>query len=117
MSRLRASVDRRIRVLIVRRRLEEHAASLVELITGQRPLRHRIVARRLMLLTAHRSSEQWHAAHSLARRAADVYAATSTVLHSNRAFGDVSEHLVQEWERVAADLARAIQERPPHSCR
>ena len=107
---LRASVDRRIRVLIVRRRLEEHAATLVERATGKRPKQHRVVPRRLMLLTADMPTQQWATAHGLARRAATVYSDTSTVLHSNRAFGDIPEHLVQEWEQVTADVEEAINQ-------
>jgi len=105
---LRASVDRRIRVLIVRRRLEELAAALVERTTGTRPERHRFVAHRLMLLVAAVPDDEWPALYGLARWATIVYAETSTVLHSNRAFGDTPEQLVQEWEQVAADVAEAV---------
>jgi hypothetical protein len=108
VSALRASVDRRIRVLIVRRRLEEQAATMVELATGKRPSQHRVVARRLMLLTAHVPAERWAAAYGLARQAAAVYGDTSTVLHSNRAFGDVPEQLVQEWEQVVSDVEGVV---------
>ena len=108
MSALRASVDRRIRVLIVRRRLEECAATLVERATGKRPTQHRVVQPRLMLLTAEAPPDGWNATYELARRAATVYGETSTVLHSNRAFGDVPELLVQEWEQVVVDVGDAL---------
>lgn len=109
MTGLRASVDRRIRVLIVRRRLEEHAATLVERATGTRPSSHRSVPRRLSLLAAGAPAERWSAMYGLVRRAAFVYRETSTVLHSNRAFGDVPEPLVQEWEQVVVDVTTAIE--------
>ncbi len=109
MSGLRASVDRRIRVLIVRRRLE-HAATMVERASGERPRRQRLVVHRLMLLTAEVPTERWVAAYGLARRAGTVYGETSTVLHSNRAFGDVPEQLVKEWEHVVADVENAVEE-------
>jgi hypothetical protein len=105
---LRPSVDRRIRVLIVRRRLEELAATLVEQSAGIRPQRHRFVAHRLMLLVAAVPDDEWPALYGLAHRATVVYADTSTVLHSNRAFGDTPEQLVQEWEQVATDVAEAV---------
>jgi hypothetical protein len=110
VSALRASVDRRIRVLIVRRRLEEHAATLVERATGNRPTQHRVVPRRLMLLTAEAPSDGWSATYELARRAATVYGETSTVLHSNRAFGDIPELLVKEWEQVVTDVDEALKQ-------
>jgi hypothetical protein len=114
---LRASVDRRIRVLIARRRLEEHAATLVERATGTRPGVHRFVADRLALLTAGVPPARWADAHGLARRAANVYSDTSIVLHSNRAFGDVPEPLVREWEQVVADVQEMLGQpaatRPP----
>jgi hypothetical protein len=112
---VRASVDRRIRVLIVRRRLEELAATLVEEATGVRPDQHSRIARRLMLLSARVPAEGWGLAHGVARQAGNVYGATSRVLHSNRAFGDVPEYLVQEWEQIVAAAAAALRDRPPSS--
>lgn len=97
--------------MVVRRRLEETAASLVELATGTRPGSHSVVARRLMLLPAHARDDRWSYLLGLARRASRVYELTSAVLHSNRAFGDVPEHLVQEWEQTAAEVADAMQDR------
>ena len=108
VTEMRASVDRRIRVLIVRRQLEEFAATLVEQATGTRPQRHRFVAHRLMLLVADAPDDEWSPLYGLAHRATVVYADTSTVLHSNRAFGDTPEQLVQEWEQVAADVAEVV---------
>ena len=108
MTAIRASVDRRIRVIIVRRQLEEHAATLVEQATGTRPQRHRHIARRLMLLTAGVSEGDWAAAHSLARQSGLVYRETSSVLHSHRAFGDVPEQLVREWEQVVVTVGDAV---------
>lgn len=108
---MRDSVRRRIRVMVVRRRLEETAASLVEAAIGTRPGSHSVVARRLMLLPAHAPDDRWSDLCGLARRASRVYELTSAVLHSNRAFGDVSEHLVQEWEQTAAEAADAVQDR------
>jgi hypothetical protein len=63
-----------------------------------------------MLLAADVPAERWAAAYGLARRAAIVYDDTSTVLHSNRAFGDVPEQLVQEWEQVVADVEGAVEQ-------
>jgi hypothetical protein len=51
------------------------------------------------------------AAHGLARRAGSVYAETSSILHSRRAFGDVEEVLVQEWEGVADEVDQALERR------
>jgi hypothetical protein len=112
---VRASVDRRIRVLIVRRRLEELAATLVEEATGVRPDQHSRIARRLMLLFARVPAERWGLSHGVARQAANVYGATSRVLHSNRAFGDVPEYLVQEWEQAITEAEAALRDRPPLS--
>lgn len=115
MTALRRPVDRRIRVIIVRRRLEDLAATLVERATGQRPQRHRMVAHRLKLLAAHVPIEKWASAYGLACRAANTYAQTSSVLHSNRAFGDVPEVLVQEWERVVTEVTIAMEDHPSSS--
>lgn len=104
MKALRGPVDRRVRVLCRRRRLEDHAATLVERATGSRPRGHRNVRPRLLLLADARTPAAVRAAHALARRAAGVYAETSTVLHSTRAFGDLPEVLVREWEAVVGEL-------------
>ncbi|WP_156067416.1 hypothetical protein [Pseudonocardia halophobica] len=93
----------------MRRRLEEVAATLVERATGRRPAQHRVVRRRLLLLSAGVPAERWPGVHAVARQAASVYEATSAVLHSNCAFGDVPEHLVREWEAV---VVRAESECP-----
>jgi len=53
-------------------------------------------------------SDRWAAAYGVARRAAIVYGETSTVLHSNRAFGDLPEHVVREWEQVVAEVGYAV---------
>lgn len=111
MSWLRAPVDRRIRVLIVRRRLEEHAAELVAHATGVRPSLHSNIASRLLLLATGATSHDIRAAHALAYRAGTVYAATSEVLHSRCAFGDTPEVLVCEWEAVADQVGQEIQRR------
>ena len=108
VTALRASVDRRIRVLLVRQRLEQSAATLVDRATGTRPDHHQYVAHRLLLLTAGAGPQVWRARFDLARRAGSVYRSTSGVLHSNRAFGDVPETLVREWEQVARDVERAV---------
>jgi len=110
---VRASVDRRIRVLIIRRRLEELAATLVEEATGVRPDQHSRIARRLMLLSARAPAARWGHAHGVARQAGNIYSATSRVLHSNRAFGDVPEYLVQEWEQTVATAEAVLRDRPP----
>jgi hypothetical protein len=59
---------------------------------------------------AHRGRvrDRWAAAYGVARRAATVYGETSTVLHSNRAFGDLPEHVVREWEQVVAEVGYAV---------
>lgn len=111
VSRLRGSVERRIRVLVVRRRLEEHSAALVEALTGQRPPSHTRIRSRLLLLAVGRSPDAVRAAHGLARRAGSVYAETSSILHSRRAFGDVEEVLVREWEGVADEVDQALERR------
>lgn len=111
VSPLRGSVERRIRVLVVRRRLEEHAAALVEALTGQRPRSHTRVKSRLLLLAVGQSPDAVRATHGLARRAGAVYAETSSILHSRRAFGDVEEVLVREWEGVADEVDRALERR------
>lgn len=90
--------------MIVRRRLEETAATLVEEATGHRPDLHSAVSRRLMLLPARVGEGQWSDVYGLMRRAARAYELTSQVLHSNRAFGDVPEHLVQEWEQTSDEV-------------
>ncbi|MFP5021910.1 hypothetical protein [Pseudonocardia phyllosphaerae] len=97
-------MDRRIRVLIVRRRLETAAADLVERATGTRPARHSYVAVRLMLILSYTDTYHWEARYGLARQAARVYSATSAALHSNRAFGDIPEHEVQGWEKVVEEF-------------
>jgi hypothetical protein len=107
---MRASMDRRIRVLVVRRRLENASATLVDRATGAPPALHSMVASRLMLLAAGAPPEQWSHVYGIARRAAGVYAATSSVLHSNRAFGDIPEHEVQEWEHVVAEVESTMQQ-------
>lgn len=107
-ERMSSSLDRRIRVLVVRRRLEEAAATLVERARGKRPSQHRVVDARLMLLSAGAPPEQREAVHGLARRAAGVYDATSAVLHSRRAFADVPEYRVREWEDTVADVESAM---------
>jgi hypothetical protein len=50
-------------------------------------------------------------AHGLARRAGSVYAETSSILSSRRAFGDVEEVLVQGWEGVADEVDQALERR------
>ena len=111
VSGLRGSVERRIRVLVVRRRLEEHAATLVESLTGKRPGSHARVSSRLLLLAVGQSPDAVRAAHGLARRAGSVYAETSSILHSRRAFGDVEEVLVREWESVVDEVDQALERR------
>jgi hypothetical protein len=97
--------------MIVRRSLEESAATLVEEATGIRPELHSAVSRRLMLLPARVAGDQWSDVYGLMRRAARAYEVTSEVLHSNRAFGDVSEHLVQEWEQTADEVEIVLSAR------
>lgn len=65
---------------------------------------HRNVAQRLMLLTAGVEPDRWAAAFGLARQAVAVYRETSAVLHGNRAFADVPEVVVREWEQVATEV-------------
>ena len=50
-------------------------------------------------------------AHGLARRAGSGYAETSSILGRRRAFGDVEEVLVQEWEGVADEVDQALERR------
>lgn len=106
---MRGSVDRRIRVLIVRRRLEDAAAGLLERATGTVPSHHSVVPSRLMLLTAGTEADEWSFSYGVACRAARVYGATSAALHSNRAFGDVPEHEVREWEQVVREFDDAMR--------
>jgi hypothetical protein len=61
-----------------------------------------------MLLVTAVPDDEWPALHARADRATVVFADTSTVLHSNQAFGDTPEQLVQEWEQVATDVAEAV---------
>jgi hypothetical protein len=103
-------VVRRVRVLRARQRLEQQAWILLCHVEG-RPTSergHQYVVRRLMLLTAGVPPERWAAAYGLARRAGVVYRETSAVLHSNRAFADVPEALVQEWEDVVEEVEEAV---------
>jgi hypothetical protein len=69
-----------------------------------------MVAYRLKLLAADVPADRWASAYGLACRAASTYAHTSAVLHSNRAFGDVPEALVREWEKVVADVTSAVED-------
>jgi len=102
-------VHRRIRVLLVRQVLEQQAAALLRAAEGPGIDRyHCYVARRLMLLTAGVPETDWPAAHGLATLAATVYRHTCDVLHGKRAFADVPEVLVQEWEDVAARVREAV---------
>lgn len=105
---MRASVERRIRVQVVRRRLEEAAAALVERVTGIRPTSHSRVAKRLLLLSAGADDADRRDRHDLARQAGYVYAMSSEVMHSRRAFGDVYAPLVLEWEEVAARVEQVL---------
>jgi hypothetical protein len=110
---LRGPVERRVRVLTARQRLEQQARILLCHAEGRptsdRP--HQYVVGRLMLLTAGVPPERWAAAYGLARRAGVVYRETSAVLHSNRAFADVPEALVREWEDVVEAVERAVASR------
>jgi hypothetical protein len=109
----RGPVERRVRVLMTRRRLEQQARTLLCHTEKRAPAdrRHQFVVRRLMLLTAGVPPEQRAAAYGLARRAGAVYGETSKVLHSNRAFADVPEALVREWEDVVEEVENAVAAR------
>lgn len=99
-------VRRRVRVLLVRQRLEQQALLMRDEArsAATNGATHRNVAQRLMLLTAGVEPERWSDAFGLARQAASVYRETSAVLHSNRAFADVPEVLVREWEQVTTEV-------------
>lgn len=109
---LTGPVQRRIRVLLVRQTIEQQATALLDAAEGTVPDRlHRHVAGRLMLLTAGACASEWMAAYGLAKLAAGVYRHASAVLHGRRAFADVPEILVCEWEQVAKRLRGAVDER------
>lgn len=101
---------RRIRVLAARQHLEELSRTLLCDAEGSDPTdrEHGNVEARLLLLTAHVPPTSWWDAYLRARRAAAAYKGTSQVLHSRRAFGDVPEVLVQEWEEAVEQLREAI---------
>lgn len=69
---------------------------------------HRFVAGRFMLLTVPAAEPEWADSYGLAKLAAGVYRQTSAVLHGNRAFADVPEVLVQEWEGTAERVRSAV---------
>lgn len=104
---------RRIRVLVARQRIERCARDLLCDAEGSDPAQrlHEHVRTRLLLLAIGVCADRWWAAYVLARRAADAYAGTSAVLHGRRAFGDVPEVLVGEWEEVAAELEARVAAR------
>jgi hypothetical protein len=101
---------RRIRVLIARQNLEELSRKLLCRSEGTDPADrdHGDVGARLLLLTADVPAEDWKDAYLLTRRAWAAYKGTSEVLHSRRAFGDMPEVLVREWEDAVNELRRAI---------
>ena len=106
---LAGPVRRRIRTLLVRQLLEEQATALLEAAEGPAPARfHRRVADRLMLLTSGVPTADWATAYGLAKLAGTVYRQTCSVLHGNRAFADVPEVLVQEWEEAAERVREAV---------
>jgi hypothetical protein len=109
VSNLPGAVERRVRVLLVRQVLEEQAMILLgatgEYTAGRL---HRYVAGRFMLLTARVAEPEWADAYGLAKLAAGVYRQTSAVLHGNRAFADLPEVLVQEWESTAEQVRAAV---------
>lgn len=110
---LSATSQRRIRVLLVRQDLELLAADLLRAAEGGvvADRTHAYIRSRLLLVAAGASGEEWLQLRNVARRAGTVYRETSDVLHSNRAFGDVPEVLVTEWEEVVATLRAAVAEK------
>lgn len=107
-TRPTADFHRRIRVLLVRQRIEVVARALLCIAEGSQPddRLHARVKARLLLLLAHVPHEKWSVAYRLARRAGAVHGETSDVLHSRRAFADVPEVLVREWEDLVEELER-----------
>ncbi|MDN5758528.1 MAG: hypothetical protein L0H59_08345 [Tomitella sp.] len=101
---------RRIRVLIIRQRLERAALDLLcaAEARGSADRLHAVVPSRLLLLAADAYDQEFEDLVWIARRAGAVYRETSKVLHSNRAFGDVPEVLVKEWEAVVANVRDAV---------
>ena len=60
----------------------------------------------LLLLLVDLPEERWPETYRIADRARAVHRETSDVLHSRRAFADVPETLVAEWESVTAEVER-----------